>query len=88
MLRATMPRFGGQDDADITVLPSALILQPLISLLSDAEPHLPTHPPCRHSMVPLFGALEAQKRGSVEAALSHGRTNKRAIKSDHRACHH
>lgn len=62
MLRATMPRFGGQDNADITVLPSALILQPLISLLSDAEPHLPTHPPCRHSMVPLFGALEAQKR--------------------------
>lgn len=73
MLRATMLRFGGQDDADITVLPSALILQPLISLLSDAEPHLPTHPPaatqwspCLAPWRPRSGALWRQRSGMEE----------------------
>lgn len=37
-------------------------------------------------MAALCGAPEPWKRGFVEAALRHGRTDKRAMKRDHRAC--
>lgn len=70
----------------MAVLPSALILQPLISLLSDARPHpqTPTHPPPLNS--PLVWRPRSPRSGPfVEAALRHGLTNKRAMKSDLRA---
>lgn len=37
-------------------------------------------------MAALCGAPEPWKQGFVEAALRHGRTDKRAMKRDHRAC--
>lgn len=72
-----------------TSLPSTLILQPLISPMSDAWPQHQPPLPSFLSMAPLFGAgapeawLSQGQPSSLE--LRRGQTDKGAMKGDQRA---